>query len=92
MTKTPKFENNIITKSDADNLTFKFGQSLQKLNQSSCYGLLIHHKEDIFKNGSEYLVQALNDLKFKGLVKKIGISILNNSSLQNLINSRETTQ
>ncbi len=85
VTKTPKFENNIITKSEADNLTFKFEQSLQRLNQSSCYGLLIHHKEDIFKNGSEYLIQALNELKFKGLVKKIGVSIYDSTDIDEVI-------
>ena len=75
VTKTPSFEKSTIDKLDAEKLISKFKQSLKKLNLNSCYGLLLHHKEEIFKNGGENLIFALNELKFRGLVKKIGISV-----------------
>lgn len=85
VTKIPKFEKNIIFKSEVDNFVLTFQQSLKKLNQSSCYGLLLHHKDDVFKKGSEYFIQVLNDLKFRGLVKKIGVSIYDSKKIEDLI-------
>ena len=85
VTKTSKFENKSISKIEVDDLNLKFEQSLIKLNQSSCYGLLIHQKEDIFKNGSHYLIEILNKLKLKGLVKKIGISLYDSNDIDKVI-------
>ena len=75
VTKTLKLGNKIITKSEIDKLIYKFEQSLLRLNVSSCYALLIHQKDDVFKKGNEYLIEAVNELKTKRLIKKIGISV-----------------
>jgi aryl-alcohol dehydrogenase-like predicted oxidoreductase len=85
VTKTPKFEKNIITKLDAEKLINRFKQSLQKLNINSCYGLLLHHKEEMFKKGSENLIFALNELKSSGLIKKIGISIYDSTKINEVV-------
>lgn len=85
VTKTPRFEKKIITKLDAEKLINEFKQSLQKLNIDSCYGLLLHHKEEIFKKGSEHLIFALNELKSSGLVKKIGISIYDSTKVNEVV-------
>jgi aryl-alcohol dehydrogenase-like predicted oxidoreductase len=85
VTKASKFENKSISKVEVDDLSLKFKQSLLKLNQSSCYGLLIHQKEDIFKNGNQYLIETLNKLKLKGLVKKIGISLYDSNDIDEVI-------
>lgn len=85
VTKASKFKNKSISKIEVDDLNFKFKQSLISLNQSSCYGLLIHQKEDIFKNGSQYLIESLNKLKLKGLVKKIGISLYDSNDIDEII-------
>ncbi len=85
ITKTPRLEKNIITKLDAEKLINEFKQSLQKLNIDSCYGLLLHHKEEIFKKGSEHLIFALNELKSSGLVKKIGISIYDSTKINEIV-------
>jgi aryl-alcohol dehydrogenase-like predicted oxidoreductase len=85
VTKTPMFEKKIITKLDAEKLINEFKQSLQKLNIDSCYGLLLHHKEEIFKKGSEHLISALNELKSNGLVKKIGISIYDSTKVNEVV-------
>ena len=85
LTKIPKFKTNIITKLDSEDMIFKFNQSLKKLNLKSCYGLLLHQKEDIFKKGNEYIIQGLNDLKLKGLVKKIGVSIYDSDKIDKVV-------
>lgn len=85
VTKTPSFEKSTVTKLDAEKLISKFKQSLKKLNINSCYGLLLHHKEEIFKNGNENLIFALNELKSKGLVKKIGLSIYDSTKINEVV-------
>jgi len=86
ITKIPKFKNDNITKSDINKLTRLLKQSLKKLNSNSCYGLLLHHEDDLFKKGSEYLVEALNNLKSNGLINKFGISIYNTQNADKIIN------
>ena len=85
VTKTPSFEKSIITKLDTEKLISKFKQSLKKLYIKSCYGLLLHHKKEIFKDGGENLIFALNELKSKGLVKKIGLSIYDSTKINEVV-------
>ncbi len=85
ITKTPYFDKKNISKSDAVQLISKFKQSLEKLKLSSCYGLLLHHKEEVFKSGSENIIFALNELKHRGLVKKIGVSIYDSNKIDDII-------
>jgi aryl-alcohol dehydrogenase-like predicted oxidoreductase len=47
--------------------------------------LLIHQEEDIFKEGNEYLIETINELKIKGLVKKIGISLYKSDDIIKII-------
>jgi aryl-alcohol dehydrogenase-like predicted oxidoreductase len=75
----------IISKSEINKLINKFEKSLSRLNLSSCYGLLIHQEEDIFKEGNEYLIETINELKIKGLVKKIGISLYKSDDIIKII-------
>ena len=92
VTKTPKFEKNIITKLDAEKLINRFKQSLQKLNINSCYGLLLHHKEEMFKNlqsGSVvYDLAAIQGgntafTKVDEIVEKNGVKILGEANILN---------
>ncbi len=53
----------------------KVKSSLKQLKISSLYGLLIHKTEDLSGNYGIKLIDALNEVKLNGLVKKIGISI-----------------
>ena len=85
VTKIPKFKKNIITKLDVVKSINTFEKSLRRLNQKSCYGILLHHKDDVFKNGSKYLIQALNEIKLRGLVKKIGVSIYDSKKIEKVV-------
>jgi aryl-alcohol dehydrogenase-like predicted oxidoreductase len=58
--------------------------SLKRLRIKSLYGLLIHRSEDLLGGSGKKIVNALNKLKSKGIVKKIGISIYEPSELKKL--------
>ena len=75
ITKTPNFETTIVTSKEVKFLENTFLQSLKRLNQISIYGILIHHVDDLFKNGGDLLIKKLNDFKKQGLVKNIGVSV-----------------
>lgn len=53
----------------------KIQSSLKRLRVKSLYGLLLHHPEDLLGNFGKKIINALDLMKQKGLVKKIGISI-----------------
>ena len=63
--------------------------SLKRLGIQSLYGLLIHRSEDLLDDKGEKILNALNNLKSRGLVKKIGISIYDLSELERLTNQIE---
>ena len=58
--------------------------SLIRLGQQSLHGLLLHQPKDLICSKSERLIQSLNNLKQKKVVKKIGISIYSPSELDML--------
>lgn len=49
--------------------------SLSKLKVNCLYGLLIHRTEDLSGKFGKKLIKAIQQIKFNGLTKKIGISI-----------------
>ena len=75
ITKTPLFEGEVINQNDRDELIACFKDSLAKLKTDSIYGLMLHHVDDAFRPGGEYLLDALYTLKGMGLVKKVGVSV-----------------
>jgi aryl-alcohol dehydrogenase-like predicted oxidoreductase len=60
--------------------------SLKRLGIQSLYGLLVHRSEDLLGDKGETILNALNNLKSRGLIKKIGISIYESSELEKLTN------
>jgi aryl-alcohol dehydrogenase-like predicted oxidoreductase len=60
--------------------------SLKRLGIQSLYGLLIHRSEDLLGDKGETILNALNNLKSRGLIKKVGISIYEPSELEKLTN------
>ena len=75
ITKTPQYNKSLITEEDAEQLKKVFHESLAKLKQSSLYGLLVHNADDLLVQNGAALWEAMNDIKNKGLVKKIGASV-----------------
>ena len=85
ITKTPMFATSVITDAHAANLTQTFMESLNRLSISKVYGLLIHFAEDLLVPGGEKLVYAMNELKRKGLVEKVGISIYDSEQVDPIL-------
>ncbi len=75
VTKTPSFATPHISDIDAKQLSETFQQSLDLLSRKKIYGLLIHHAENLLVPGGDKLWVAMMQLKGKGVVEKIGVSV-----------------
>lgn len=86
VTKTVTFSTeNSIEQKHAKVLKQSFYNSLRFLNANSCYALLVHHADDLLKSGSEWLMEALLELKRSGKVKKIGFSAYSQSQVERVL-------
>ncbi len=59
-------------------------ESLQRLKVKSLYGLLLHRPLQLLEQDGDKLYHALQQLKYDGLVQKIGISIYDPATLDAL--------
>jgi len=59
--------------------------SLFRIGVKSLYGLLVHRSQDLLGDSGIKLIYALNKIKERGLVKKIGISIYDPLEIDNVI-------
>ena len=84
VTKTPLFKKDRIDKADATRLKETFLQSLERVKQTTIYGLLVHYANDLLVPGGPYLWQTMEDLKAAGLVKKIGVSVYSPNEIEEL--------
>jgi aryl-alcohol dehydrogenase-like predicted oxidoreductase len=75
VTKTPSFATPHISDIEVNQLRQTFQQSLDLLSCEKIYGLLIHHADDLLVPGGDRLLAAMMQLKEKGVVEKIGVSI-----------------
>ena len=64
-------------------------ESLQRLNVSSIYGLLLHRPEQLIGPHGEVIVQTLEQLKAQGVVEKIGVSIYSPTELDDVMDACE---
>ena len=62
-----------------------FFQSLQKLNKNSVYGLLVHHSSDLTGEEGDLVLEAITDLKKSGKVRKIGVSVYDSQSIDEVL-------
>ncbi|MEK4228433.1 aldo/keto reductase [Solibacillus sp. FSL H8-0538] len=86
ITKTPYIKNEVIAKSDIEEIEEVFYQSLENLNVDSLYGLFVHQTKDMYKEGSDKLYEKMLDFKERGIVQKIGVSIYEKSEITDLFN------
>jgi aryl-alcohol dehydrogenase-like predicted oxidoreductase len=75
ITKLEYINKDIIRPDDIDEIELVFMKSLLRLGVNSVYGVFVHNPEDLCKPGSKGLYEKLIDLKSRGLVKKIGVSV-----------------
>lgn len=85
VTKTPSFAAPHISDIEVNQLGETFQQSLDLLSQKKIYGLLIHHAENLLVPGGDKLLAAMRQLKEKGLVEKIGVSVYDSTQVDALL-------
>lgn len=56
--------------------------SLTRLGLESVHGLLLHRSKDLLQQSGKDLIATLNEVKVKGLVEKIGVSIYDPEELE----------
>lgn len=85
VTKTPDFRTATINAADAMHLRDTFRRSLENLRQSSVYGLLAHHADDLLVLGGRLVLEAMQRLRDEGLVGKIGVSVYSGQQIDRLL-------
>ena len=75
VTKTIKIASGQVGPGEIGAVISGFHESLQRLNQSSVYGLLVHHPDDLLAENGSSLWEALQELRRDGLVSKLGVSV-----------------
>lgn len=86
VTKTPRFTSSAITSDDVQRLEDSFFQSLQKMKHVSIYGLLIHNADDLLSENGHLLFAKMSELKQKGLIEKIGVSVYTALQIDKILN------
>lgn len=87
VTKTIRFNKNEITPGDAVALEAAFIVSLSRLRAKSVYGLLLHDANDLLAKNGQLLMEKMLDLKGRGLVKKIGVSVYTGEQIDRALES-----
>lgn len=85
VTKTRSFKKALITPDDARILEEGFAESLSRLRSQSVYGLLLHDCDDLLTEGGGLLMERMQALKGRGLVKKIGVSVYTASQIDRVM-------
>lgn len=91
ITKTPSFlKETKLNNTHATHLKNTFRRSLLQLNKNNCDGLLIHQADDLLREDSEYLMDAMLNLKHMKLVNKIGVSIYSAEQIDRILERYKT--
>jgi aryl-alcohol dehydrogenase-like predicted oxidoreductase len=85
ITKTPSFKKNRYSADDGNIIKKAFCESLKRLKLSSVAGLLIQDAYNVLAEGGEFLYEGMLELKYKGLVEKIGFSVYNGEQIDKLL-------
>ena len=71
----------LFKKEDINNLELGFQESLKRLNKKSIDSYLLHDPREFTMKNNELLMNWLINLKDRGLIKRIGVSIYEESDL-----------
>jgi len=86
VTKTRPIAKSVINKDDVLAVSTAFSESLQRLNCSYVYGLLVHSADNLINGGGGFLWDALEKLKRENKVNKIGVSVYHPIQLEKILN------
>lgn len=82
VTKIPPLQGRGIDTAVLADIRKGLSASLQRLGQSSVYGVLVHHAPDLLAPGGELLFQILSDARDAGTVERIGVSVYDQSQIE----------
>jgi aryl-alcohol dehydrogenase-like predicted oxidoreductase len=85
VTKTPRFGGATLTAADADALERAADGSRRALGSDRLAGLLLHHAPDALAPGSDLLFDRMAELKVRGWVEKVGVSVYNPEQLERVL-------
>lgn len=85
VTKTRPLESNNIAEESAASVSAAFLESLERLNCTQVYGLLVHHADNLLVPGGDRLWAILQDFKAQSRIKKIGVSVYHPEQLGKIL-------
>jgi aryl-alcohol dehydrogenase-like predicted oxidoreductase len=62
-----------------------FMESLKALQRTVVYGLLIHSPDDLLRPGGDLIVELLLELRDRGAVQKVGVSVLTREHIEHCL-------
>jgi aryl-alcohol dehydrogenase-like predicted oxidoreductase len=84
VSKTPHCTSITDTKTACSFLNISIRQSLTKLKIPKLYGYLVHHADDLLGPHGSQIGKALHQLKERGLVDKVGVSVYRKEQLDSI--------
>jgi aryl-alcohol dehydrogenase-like predicted oxidoreductase len=88
VTKTPKFRECAAAGEAVDLLRSAFSQSLDRLARPEVYALLLHDADDLTGPYGAELWAAMSELRARGLVRKIGVSVYDGDQIEVALSAR----
>lgn len=85
VTKTAVYDREAMRPEDGDTLAEVFHKSLNDIGVGSVYGLMIHKASNLMGEGGEHLFDAMQNLKQKGRVEKIGVSVYDARQIESVL-------
>lgn len=91
ISKLPAIAAEAFTSSHVGEIVDAIAGSLDRLKIDRLYGILLHHASDLAKPGWQFLLDALNEARARGLVDRVGASVYDAGELE-LVESRMRAQ
>jgi aryl-alcohol dehydrogenase-like predicted oxidoreductase len=82
VTKTSIARQRSFTRDDVADIGASFRISLNNLQRTGVYGLLVHSPDDVQRPGGNLIIELLLELRDRGIVQKIGVSAYTREQLE----------
>ena len=86
ITKTVPISKNDIETDPIKEVCNSVFDSLRRLKRKRIYGLLVHHCNDLVSDKGSELYESLSDLKSKGILSKLGVSVYSKDEIDFVLN------
>ena len=89
VTKLGPFEKDMTANAAKAKFDELYRESLTRLGEAEIFGLLLHHFEDVVGAQGDVFLDAMQELKKQGEVKKIGISVYSGDQIDKILDIPE---